>query len=115
MPQYTNFGGLQAGTAQSRNFGTLTSGQSITYQIRLTVLSTAAVPEGASITLNLFDLVRGASISRTVVTRDVPALGLALSTAQIIGPTGREFHLHARCSQYQRRQCPECYADGCNT
>ena len=66
VPQYTSFGGLQAGTAQSHNFGTLTSGQSITYVILLTVLPIASAPDGANITLDMFDLPRGASVSRTV-------------------------------------------------
>ena len=64
------------------------------------------MPDGENITLNLFDLVRGASISRTVVTRDIPVLDLDLSTEQGTVARWRQLHLRALSRQSRWKQCP---------
>ncbi len=72
VPQYTSFGssGCQAaGCPKTTDFGTLAAGQSMTQQLRLRVADIAAVADGANIILELFDLPRAASVSRTVVIR----------------------------------------------
>ena len=92
VPQFTKDGCcFAAGEARSHDFGTLTAGQSITYQWRVDVENTNSVPDGATITLRLFDLIRGASISRSVVVRHLPALGLNLSTEQATVAPGSNF------------------------
>ncbi len=92
VPQYTTFGSSgcsAAGCPKTTDFGTLTAGQSMTQQLRLRVADIAAVADGANIILELFDLSRAASISRSVVVRDSPALALALSTDQgTVAPGG---------------------------
>ena len=48
-------------------------------------------PNGTSITLNTIDLVRGASVSRTVVVQAAPALNLQLSSEQGTVAPGENF------------------------
>jgi hypothetical protein len=91
VPQYLQNGAIGEGDAQSHDFGTLPAGQSVTFQWRIGVVGTDSVPEGASINLHLFDLARGASVSRTVVVRDLPKLGLALSTENASVAPGANF------------------------
>ncbi len=92
VPQYTTFGSSgcsAAGCPKTTDFGTLAAGQSMTQQLRLRVADTSLVPEGSPITLTLNDQARAASISRSVVVRDSPALALALSTDQgTVAPGG---------------------------
>ena len=74
VPLFTRDGGLSAGLFVPLNFGTVLSGTSQTKVVQLTVLNDAdAPPNGATITLNLIDLVRAASISRSVVVGSVSA------------------------------------------
>ena len=83
VPEHTLYNCCSTqGSAQSHDFGTLAAGATVTWQLRLTVLDTNTVPEGASVTVHLFDLSRAASIARTVVIREAPALELALATEQ---------------------------------
>ncbi|HMJ06529.1 MAG TPA: hypothetical protein VK474_09770, partial [Chthoniobacterales bacterium] len=92
VPQYTRFACCTgAGSGLNHDFGTLTAGQSITYQIYLNVLGTDSVPDGATITLMVNDLARAASVSRSVVVRDVPVLGLSLSTEEGTVAPGSNF------------------------
>ena len=72
VPLFTDNGGFGPGNAFGVVFGTVLAGTSQTRIASLTVRNgTVAPPNGATITLNLIDLVRAASISRSVVVGSV--------------------------------------------
>jgi uncharacterized repeat protein (TIGR01451 family) len=74
VPLFTNNGGFTPGDGFGVVFGTVLAGTSQTRIASLTVRNgTLAPPNGATITLNLVDLVRAASVSRSVVVGSVPA------------------------------------------
>ena len=72
VPLFTDNGGFVPGNGFGIVFGTVSAGTSQTRIASLTVRNgTVAPPNGATITLNLIDLVRAASISRSVVVGSV--------------------------------------------
>ncbi len=67
VPAYTSESGVGGAGAQgSHNFGSIPKGQSRQFQILLNVFGTTVVPDGANISLQMFDLERAASVWRTV-------------------------------------------------
>jgi hypothetical protein len=68
VPEYTTYGSLAGGNASYYYFGSVGAGQSSNTQLLFAVVGSGSIPpDGTSITLDLIDLGRGASVSRTVV------------------------------------------------
>lgn len=98
VPQYTTINGYSAGTRTSTIFdsdplGYIYPGASVTRTIQLKVLATSGSvpPDGTTLTLTFNDQSRGATFSRSVVTRNAPVLNLQASTAQANVVPGGQF------------------------
>jgi hypothetical protein len=69
VPWFTNESGNGPGSTFNHDFGTMSANQLLTFKVFLDVWSAPDAPDGASVTLDLWDLARAASVSKTIVVR----------------------------------------------